>query len=325
MPTGQLLVWQARMPRQPIAWIAELAIATASAPSASALAKSAGVRRPPVMTSVTLLAAPGRGAPRAGQRGDGRHRDVVAEDQRRGAGAAAAAIEDDVVAADFERGVDVLLDVLGGELVADRDAAGAARAPRRRSARNRRLGPVREASPARSRRAFRQSARTAAILPTTLLPGRWPPVPVLAAWPPLKWKACTLQHLVPGEAEAGRGELVEVAAVRGLLLGQHAAFARADAGAGELGAARERDLGGLLGQRAEAHVGDEERDFSVSGFCAFGPITTSVPTGTSSSAGGGRKLRGHELDVVPGRQVLPRHAHGRDRAVVAGLAEPVGR
>ena len=35
--------------------------------------------------------------------------------------------------------------------------------------------------------------RTTAIFPFTLLPGRWPPVPVLAPWPPLKWNACTLR------------------------------------------------------------------------------------------------------------------------------------
>jgi hypothetical protein len=33
--------------------------------------------------------------------------------------------------------------------------------------------------------------RTWAILPTTLSPGRCPPVPVLAPWPNLKWNACT--------------------------------------------------------------------------------------------------------------------------------------
>ncbi len=53
MPTGQLSVWHARIPKHPIAWIALFAIATASAPSASALAKSAASRRPPVMTRVT--------------------------------------------------------------------------------------------------------------------------------------------------------------------------------------------------------------------------------------------------------------------------------
>ena len=33
------------------------------------------------------------------------------------------------------------------------------------------------------------SPRAWAILPTTLLPGRCPPVPVFAPCPPLKWKA----------------------------------------------------------------------------------------------------------------------------------------
>ena len=53
MPTGQLLVWQARMPRQPMACNAALPSATPSAPSAIALAKSAGVRKPPVAIKVT--------------------------------------------------------------------------------------------------------------------------------------------------------------------------------------------------------------------------------------------------------------------------------
>ena len=55
MPTGQLLVWQARIPIHPIAWRAELDTATASAPRARALMKSAGNRSPPVITRVTSL------------------------------------------------------------------------------------------------------------------------------------------------------------------------------------------------------------------------------------------------------------------------------
>ncbi len=53
MPTGQLFVWQARIPRQPIACSAELARAIASAPRARALTKSASVRNPPVMINDT--------------------------------------------------------------------------------------------------------------------------------------------------------------------------------------------------------------------------------------------------------------------------------
>ena len=35
------------------------------------------------------------------------------------------------------------------------------------------------------------SPRTSAIFPTTLLPGKWPPVPVFAPWPHLKCMAWT--------------------------------------------------------------------------------------------------------------------------------------
>ena len=45
-PTGQLLVWQALIPKQPIACKAEFATATASAPSIMALAKSSAIRSP---------------------------------------------------------------------------------------------------------------------------------------------------------------------------------------------------------------------------------------------------------------------------------------
>ena len=96
-------------------------------------------RRPPVITSVTSrrpAAVEVRAG--AGERGDGRHRDVVAEQQRRRAGAAAAAVEDHVVDADLERGVEVVLDVLRRQLEADRDAARLPRAPRRRSGGSRR-------------------------------------------------------------------------------------------------------------------------------------------------------------------------------------------
>ena len=69
--------------------------------------------------SVGLVQMPAR----PGQCGNCRDRNIDAEDQRGGAGPAAASVEDDVVAADIERGVDVLLDVLGRELEADGNAA----------------------------------------------------------------------------------------------------------------------------------------------------------------------------------------------------------
>ena len=109
-----------------MAWIALLAIATPSAPRAIALAKSAASRRPPVTISVmSFRLRRSRWRRARGERGDRRNRDVVAEQQRRRAGAAAPTVEDDVVDADLERGVDVGLDVLRRQLRADRDAAAA--------------------------------------------------------------------------------------------------------------------------------------------------------------------------------------------------------
>ena len=62
--------------------------------------------------------------PCTGQRGNRRHRNVVAENQRRGTGAATTAIETDVVNTDLECGVDVLLDMLSRQLEANRNATG---------------------------------------------------------------------------------------------------------------------------------------------------------------------------------------------------------
>ena len=59
------------------------------------------------------------------------HADRVAEDRRSGAGAAAAAVEDDVVDAEVQGGVEVGLDVLGRHLDPDRDSAGALADPGR--------------------------------------------------------------------------------------------------------------------------------------------------------------------------------------------------
>ena len=117
------MVWQARMPRQPIAWMAEFAMATPSAPSAIALTKSDSVRRPPVMMKRDVTAHPARVQMAAGadQGGDGGHRDVALEDFGGRAGGAAAPVEDDVVDPDFEREIDVVFDVLGRHLLAGTD------------------------------------------------------------------------------------------------------------------------------------------------------------------------------------------------------------
>ena len=66
-------------------------------------------------------------------------------------------------------------------------------------------------------------------------------------------------QVVRVEAVARLDALVEPLVRVAALVGDHAALARAGGGAGHGGAARQRDLG-LVGERAEAHAGDVDRD-----------------------------------------------------------------
>ena len=104
-----------------------------------------------------------------------------------------------------------------------------------------------------------QAAHRGDLAALTLRPRQVAAGAGLGALAALEVKGLRRLDLVPAEAEARRGQLVEVARVGLLLLGQHAAFARADAGAGQLGAARQRHLGRGR-QRAEAHVRHQQRN-----------------------------------------------------------------
>ena len=114
------------MPRQPIACMAALRDRDAVGAERQRLGEVGRRAQPAGDDQRDVAARPRRSRWRRARASAGivGHRDVVAEEQRRGAGAAAAAVEDDVVDADLERGVDVVLDVLGRQLEADRDAAG---------------------------------------------------------------------------------------------------------------------------------------------------------------------------------------------------------
>ncbi len=305
IPTGQLFVWHARMPRQPIAWIALFAIATASAPSASALAKSAASRRPPVTTSVHVAPlAPVEVTARPGECGDRRDRDVVAEEQRRRARTAAPAVEDDVVDADLERGVDVVLDVLRRQLHADRDPAAALAHLVGEAAEVVDAVPIGERRGRNGGRALGQPAHLgdpALHLRTGQVPAR----PRLGALAELEVEGLDLREHVPAPAEARRRELVEVARVLALFFGQHAALARADARSRELRSACE---GGLrfLRQRAERHVGDEQRKVEPQ---RLGRVRADAHLGADGHVveqREPRELRGDELDRVPTRHLLSR-------------------
>ena len=188
------------------------------------------------------------------------------------------------------------------------------------------LAPVRPVREARRRdrgRALRQPAHLG-DLARHLVPRQMPPGAGLGALAALEVEGLHGLQLVPGEAETARGILVEVAAAGLLLLRQHAALAGADAGAGKLGAPRERDLGGLR-ERAEAHVRDDERNVERERLLRIGPDHHLGADRLVVQMRHAMELRGDELDVVPARQVLARHAHGHDDAVVAGLAEAVPR
>ena len=90
-------------------------------------------------------------------------------------------------------------------------------------------------------------------LPFDLVAGQMPARAGLGPLPALEMKRLGLTHLVPGEAETCRRELVEVPRVRFLLIGQHAALARTDSCTGMLGTFGERDLR-LFGESAETHI-----------------------------------------------------------------------
>ena len=102
--------------------------------------------------------------------------------------------------------------------------------------------------------------------------------------PELEVEGGDVGHLVERPAESSRSQLVEVARVLGLLLGQHAALTGADAGSGPLGTPGQRHLG-LLRQRPEAHVGHEDRHRQFERPLGAGPMTVVADTGSSSSSG----------------------------------------
>ena len=177
-----------------------------------------------------------------GQRRHGRHADRVAEDRRGGAGAAAAAVEDHVVHAEVQRGVEVGLDVLGRHLHPDRDPAGTLPDPVHESAGVEQRRPVGEAGRGDRRRALRQAADLGDP-PDDLVSGEMAAGAGLRALAELEVQCLhpVQAGLVP--AETARGQLVEVAGALGLLLGEHPALAGADRRARPLGAAPECGLG----------------------------------------------------------------------------------
>jgi hypothetical protein len=294
------------MAMHPIACMAAFDTATPSAPRARALAND----------ERNLFGARGvEVAPRPRQGGNRGHRDVVAEDERRRAGGSAAPVQNDVVHPHLERGIDVLLDVLRRELEADGYATGGVARLSREGAEVGRRGPVGEARGGDRGLSLRESPHLR-DLALHLLTRQVPARPRLGGLPALEVHGLHLLELVHREPEPGRGQLVQVARVLGLLFGEHPPLARGDTGTGQLGAARERDLG-LLRQRAEAHVGDEQRDVEPQRSLrprADREVASHLHVVELRRRG---ELRRHELDAVPAWQLGAGHPHRRHRTVRA--------
>ncbi len=196
--------------------------------------------------------------PGAGQRHHRRDRNVVFEDVGRGPGCATAAVDNDVVDPNLEGEVDVGFDVLRAHLEADWNAAGGF------------THFVGDAPEVRGAMQVGKGRRADCGLPwlepshrgdlwRNFVAREMPARAGLGALSSFEVKRLALLHLFDAPAEAPRRELVEVAGVVRLLLGQHAALARADPGARHLRALRQRDLG-LSAQRSKAHVADEQRN-----------------------------------------------------------------
>ena len=259
--------------------------------------------------------------PRAGQRGDRWHAYVIPEQQRRRSGATAATVQNDVVGTGFEGEVDVSLDVVGGELESDRDAA--------------RAFPDLVSEPSevadRSRRVERR--RRNRVLTRLEPPGfgdplgdfgcrKMPPGAGLRALTALEVERLHVRQQVPAPAELSRRQLVQIAAVRSSLLSERTAFSGADSGTGELSALSERNLG-LLRERAETHVGDEQRDAKHER-----PLRARADRQFSRHRSVIRQrfhghLRGQDLNVVPVRKHAARNTHRPDLTVPSHCRQPV--
>ena len=188
--------------------------------------------------------------------GHGRHRYVIAEDGRCSTRAAAAAIQNDVVHADVEGGVDVGFDMLGGQLGPNGNAAACF------SHRCCDLAVVLQGGQVGERRrgyrwfAFVQAAdlgdSAGDLVARQMASGAG-----LRALAELEVEGLHLGDLVDVPAEPPRGQFVEVPTVGLLLLGQHATLARTDSGARKFCALGQRDFC-LRGQGTKTHVRYED-------------------------------------------------------------------
>ena len=238
-----------------------------------------------------------------GERGHGGHADRVAEDRRCGAGAAAAAVEDDVVDAEVERGVEVLLDVLGRHLHPDRDAARPRpdavdeRRGRPAASSSRRTGRARPPAFPRAARAPRRSG------PTTFGPGQVPAGAGLGALAELEVQRLHLVEDAPrpsrtGPRPARRGSGSTRPAPRAA---SRPRPSRSPVPAPS--APRPRAVLASCRERPEAHVGHEHRDLEAQRPRGGRADHHRGVDGLVVEQREAVQLRGEHLQVVPRRQL----------------------
>ena len=140
----------------------------------------------------------------------------------------------------------------------------------------------------------------------------------------LEVKCLHLLKMLEIPPETGGGKFIEVSLVVLLLFGKHAAFAGTDSGAGQLRARGQSDLG-LLRERSKAHITDEQRDIQYQWLFGRRPDHCRGIDRLVLQQRQSRQLPGHQLDRLPLRQLIPGHAHGRHRSVVADVVQAVCR
>ena len=215
-----------------------------------------------------------------------------------------------------------VLDVLGGELVADRDAPGvhsrtfAGEAPgsllRTRCPRSgKRAGEMAETGRARARAPRRCAGGDLVARQVAARAG----LRALAALEVEGLAQRSSLSMAPAEARR-RPARRSSGSQASCSSGQHAALARADARARQLRALREGDLR-LLAEGAEAHVADEQRDVEVQRLAGGGTDHQLGGDLLVLEQGLGGELRGQQLEVVPARQLRRGNAHGGHHAVVS--------
>ena len=142
-------------------------------------------------------------------------------------------------------------------------------------------------------------SRTSAMRSVTLRPGEVTAGSGLGPLAELEVEGLGEGHLVHREPEATRRQLVEVATVRGLLLGEHPTLAGADPGAGRVGTRSPGPPSPPPTERRSSCRRRRSASTGHQGAVGVGPDDGIGAHGHVVEQGPASELGGDELDVVP--------------------------